>query len=343
MATILPGLQHLRPSRFRVSTITATGGVNTSIDLDKLFCNVRIADVSHENSRVFSHITYMHLRTRAAEQDDVLHAPHLEKHADNVTRYAFEDGPDVQPGPVLVTFSRGVKPCSAKGKSTKTTRKRRNNRAFDNQATVIFSFLPAGPPHLPLNLNMKVFKNGIVQITGIKEPHQGRFAIDHLIAELRRIHKECDGDVVSEVDHLQSVNYQICLVNSDFNLGVEIRRNVLQDLIAQHDIRSTFEPCIYPGVKIDYLYNEGDSAGACGERRCFARGACRCTTLCTGKGRGGGNGDCRKVTIAVFQSGCVIITGAHTLEQVQCAYDYITTFIDEHHDYVRKPLTGIVP
>ena len=67
----------------------------------------------------------------------------------------------------------------------------------------------------------------------------------------------------------------------------------------------SYEPCIYPGVNIKYFINTNN--------RC---GICECENLCNGKGNGCGDGNCKKVTIAVFKSGKVIITGGQNKDQI---------------------------
>jgi hypothetical protein len=271
---------HIQPSPFRISTITAIGGVNTPINLPSLFNHLHVVKAEEITGTITSGFTHIVYACGQEEQS-----------------------------------SRGDAACVKKKNN-----KRGHRRTFDNQATVIFTARRNHDDDASFALNVKVFKNGNVQITGIKEPTQGTLAVDALIHELKRIYDECDPTIVRDASVLKNVNYQICLVNTDFNLGVEIRRNVLHELMLSNHMRSTFEPCIYH-----------DCASA------RARGACQCSLPCIGKGKGGEDGQCRKVTIAVFQSGCVIITGAHTVEQVQCAYDYITSFVDAHMEHIRKP------
>jgi len=355
-----PTYHHIAPTPFRVSTITAVGGVNTPINLDILFDCICIERIGPEvqthtslnkglyeedfsDGEAFVYITYSRSSSKKKEA-------------------AAEGSTEPKPAEGSTVCERGLRPGKVQGRgkvhhqvsagnagNAKSIKKK--SRTFDNQATVVYTCRQA---NLNLNLNMKVFKNGNVQITGIKDPGQGLRAIDFLIQELRRIHTTQDARVVANLDDLKNTNFKVCLVNTDFHLGTGIRRNVLHEMIATgRETHSSFEPCIYPGVKIDYYYNDYDSIiktrpekdeknHAKGDFHSrVARGVCCCNPmqqhLCTGRGRGHGDGDCRKVTIAVFQSGCVIITGAHTLDQVRCAYEYITHFVDDVYEAVKKP------
>ena len=65
-------------------------------------------------------------------------------------------------------------------------------------------------------------------------------------------------------------------------------------------------------------------------------GKCYCSLPCKGNGTGTGNGQCKKVTIAIFQSGSLIITGARSLEQIETAYHFINTVFEKHHSELRQ-------
>ena len=49
--------------------------------------------------------------------------------------------------------------------------------------------------------------------------------------------------------------------------------------------------------------------------------------MCNGKGNACGDGDCKKVTIAIFKSGKVIITGGQNKSQINESYRFISNFI----------------
>lgn len=65
-------------------------------------------------------------------------------------------------------------------------------------------------------------------------------------------------------------------------------------------------------------------------------GVCKCTCDCDGKGSGCGMGNCQRITIAVFQSGCIIITGAQTCEQIDTAYKFICDMCIKNRDRIEK-------
>ena len=54
--------------------------------------------------------------------------------------------------------------------------------------------------------------------------------------------------------------------------------------------------------------------------------------MCNGKGRGNGDGNCKKITIAVFKSGKVIITGGQNKQQLEESYRFIKNFIDSNKE-----------
>ena len=94
-------------------------------------------------------------------------------------------------------------------------------------------------------------------------------------------------------------------------------------------IYSSYEPCIYPGVNSKYFWNSE-------YKNKELKGKCYCSSLCSGKGKGNGEGNCKKVTISAFQSGSVIITGANSIEQIFDCYTFISNIFKDHYDYLKK-------
>ena len=74
-------------------------------------------------------------------------------------------------------------------------------------------------------------------------------------------------------------------------------------------------------VNINYFMNTRNHSGTC-----------VCSKLCNGKGNVCGDGECKNVTIAVFKSGKIIITGGQNKDQINESYRFITNFIRERKD-----------
>ena len=60
-------------------------------------------------------------------------------------------------------------------------------------------------------------------------------------------------------------------------------------------------------------------------------GKCYCDTYCNGKGTGNGNGQCKKITVAIFQSGSIIIIGYRNMKQIKMAHSFINKVIDDNY------------
>ena len=122
--------------------------------------------------------------------------------------------------------------------------------------------------------------------------------------------------------------YNITLINSDFYVGFKINRNNVYDFILnQENIICDYDPCIYQGVLIKFYWNNNKTV---------QDGKCNCTIPCNGKGCGNGNGECRKITISVFQSGNIIITGKCTREEINYIYNFIVELFHKNIDKIRQ-------
>ena len=122
------------------------------------------------------------------------------------------------------------------------------------------------------------------------------------------------------------------LINSDFNTNFEIRRDELHNILKskqKYNIISRYEPDIYPGVNNKYYWNRQ-------YKNKKYEGKCYCTVPCEGKGDGDGNGQCKKITIAAFQSGSIIITGANKVEHIKDARNFIIRVLRENYSTIKK-------
>ena len=208
-------------------------------------------------------------------------------------------------------------------------------KSFDNQVTMIYKIRDGYAP------NIKVFRNGNIQMTGIRSPDDGKNMVELISNEVKRIARDID-PMISNIDEIKPTDFKIRMINSDFSFDFRIRRKDLHMLLIsnKYNTISSFQPGTYPGVKIQYFWNENSTT---------KNGHCECKNQCHGRGDNvvipsvdATNAinkldkQCKKVTISVFESGKILITGATSYEQIDEAYAYIVKVIQENIHHIKK-------
>lgn len=164
-----------------------------------------------------------------------------------------------------------------------------------------------------INQNIKLFPNGMVQMTGLKYYNQGLWTLFYLSV------------LLSLPD--DPLNYQIHMINTDFKFDHRLDFDALMDRLEEMELYHVHEPMSYHGLKVSYWFNDhGD-------------GKCHCTPRCKPKARTKADKTgtpkcpvkCKKITIIFFTTGSVIITGANNLEQVKTCYE-VALEISENKD-----------
>lgn len=212
---------------------------------------------------------------------------------------------------------RGVYPKKKKKPSTEENSKKKK-KSFDNQVTIVYKL----PGYYP---NIKIFGNAAVHMTGIRTIEDGNMIIKSLAEDLRLL-----GELVTvPVADIQASDFIIRMINSGFSVPFKIRRKNLHQLLIGRKYSNicSFQPLTYPGVKLEYYWNSEYPNN---------KGSCLCKGNCFGKGHGHGEGNCKKVTVAIFESGQLLITGANAFCQIDAAYEYICDVIRNNVEEVRK-------
>jgi len=226
----------------------------------------------------------------------------------------------------LVCIEWGDQPM--KGETGKKIKKPRSTtkpkKKFYNQATLHFKDLNKrnGKP-----VNMKIFNNGSCQMTGVPNMESAVSILDKARVTLVKKQKELkelkeDTIVVSDIDKVKEYPINICLINSGFTLGAQIDRDHFFNILTEkYNMYGNYEPDSYPGINMKYYWNDltQQDSNVCGR--------CVCDDYCEGTGTGCGDGQCRRISIMIFQSGQVIITGCCNIEKLE----YIHKFIKKIH------------
>ena len=209
-----------------------------------------------------------------------------------------------------------------------TKRKKSKNIFFNQSTLVVRRQYQATSDGLPVykEVNIKLFKNGGIQMTGIPSDTFAQETLAWLAKELSSFSQPVlEGEAKPH-------RYSIQLINSDYQINGNINREKLHEiLVSEYNLFSSFESTIYQGCDTKYFYNEAAPPDA-------VEGICPCgDTLCAGNGDGTSLGQCKEITISPFHTGSVIITGARKFAQIEKAYVFINKILMKHCKELIKP------
>jgi hypothetical protein len=205
------------------------------------------------------------------------------------------------------------------------TKRRVSDKTFFNQSTFVIRKRRGGEGEDRnefKEVNMKLFANGGFQMTGVTSEEFSKVVLQFILEAFGRLPAP-----ISEKP-LSMKRFSVQLLNSDYKMNAPLKRSELHRILCQeYRLSSTLETTIYQGVNTKYYYNEAAPA---------TRGICMCPRFCNGQGDGTTIGSCKKVTIAAFQTGSIIITGARNMNQLDEAYGFMNQVLQTHRDAVVK-------
>ena len=308
----------LNPTPLRVSTMTVTGHLGVIPDLQRLYTHCAfipywwpgegVIKIEHGSDR------------RGICSEDILHTTAKAKsrffnQSSLVFRLRLADGNTQETSDASdVNLSAGKNACF------KETAGQPAVNLSDGGSAPIFK-----------ETNIKLFKNGGFQMTGINSEAMARAALTRMI----ELNWGSERGIWPERPHI--AKFDICMMNSDYNVGAAIRRDRLYKvLVEEYGLWSTFEPTIYQGVNTKFFWNSARPAGA-------PPGICSCPQQCEGDGDGHGTGRCKKITISPFRTGSVIITGAKEMRQLDDAYAFLNGLLAKHESDILRAETAPEP
>jgi len=183
------------------------------------------------------------------------------------------------------------------------------NRKFNNCCSIIIKATDNS------NVNMKIFTNSSITMTGCIDELSDKNALSIIIDYINRnklLLLEGEEDISYE-------DLRVSMLNCNFSFNFMINRERLFEILTEnYKFFVSFEPEKYQGIKINFMYNKMNINND---------GICYCKKKCKGKGI---NTDCKRITIAIFQSGITLINGATNIEQVIIIYKFMLGLVDNH-------------
>lgn len=207
-----------------------------------------------------------------------------------------------------------------------------SDKTFFNQSTIVVRKATNTEKTQFKEVNVKLFGNGGIQMTGIPAEDFAKETLQWLLDELVKVQSPLEsGPVFAEPPTLSK--FKVQLINSDYQVAHAINRTALHSILSRtYGLFSTFESTIYQGVNTKYYYNDKHPDPD-------RPGICLCSKRCRGQGSGSGPGECKRITMSVFQTGKIIITGGRYMYQLEEAYNFLNAVLRDHaEDILRLPV-----
>jgi Transcription factor TFIID (or TATA-binding protein, TBP) len=214
-------------------------------------------------------------------------------------------------GPGVLKFEHKGQVFGACHKDLFTNRKA-TDKSFYNQSTIVLRQPFSGGWK---ELNMKLFPIGSIQMTGVTDQAFAVKAVEWLLAFIETLPQSpfAGKAAVTNVD--------ISLINTDYSLSHDVQQDNLHKLLMErYNLFSMLEKTIYQGINTKFFYNTKNNG----------TGICSCKGFCKGQGTGDGEGECKRITMSIFRTGKIIITGARTMDQIEAAYAFLNKVFLEH-------------
>jgi TATA-box binding protein (TBP) (component of TFIID and TFIIIB) len=160
-------------------------------------------------------------------------------------------------------------------------------------------------------INLKLFKNGSIQMSGCKTLKSINIVLNKLLIKLKEVKARIEDNKIVEKKFIDKTellginNFKIDMINSNYKVNMQIDRSKLFSLLLKKKIKASFEPCIRACVIIKQT-PEID------------------------------NDEQKEISIFVFQKGNIIITGARRKSHILSAYKYINNILVTHSDDISK-------
>jgi len=289
-------------SEIYISTKTKISYLNQTIDLNKIFWEVPIIEYEiTKESVVKKQIKFNSFKEEelADIQEKLKKEEYYEEniitHIDNPAgRIKFKDTRKVSIGiskKDLISFR-----CKKKS-------------AFYNCFVLIIRINIAS---MFKEFHVKVFNTGKLEIPGIQSDHLFDLVLSHILKILQPY-------VDKELNYIANSNETV-LINSNFNCGYFINREVLYELlINKYNIQSIYDPCSYPGIQCKFYYNEDitlqNGCQISEENKYLYK-------------------NIQDVSFMIFRTGSVLIVGKCELNVLTVIYEYLKIIFKTEYNLI---------
>jgi len=208
---------------------------------------------------------------------------------------------------------RKKKKRKSKKKAANPEKKKKKTNSFFNQITVEVRVTEGECETFEKEdvINVKLFKNGSIQMSGCKKIESINIALNKLVERLQVVKAKIENKTIVEkkfvenLDKLSVYDFKIDMINSNYAVDLTINREKLYNILLEKKIRCRYEPCIHACVTIKYIPPEDNEVE-------------------------------KVISIFVFEKGSIIITGAKKRSHIISSYNYVNNIIKENRNDIEK-------
>ena len=163
--------------------------------------------------------------------------------------------------------------------------------------------------------HIKVFNTGKLEIPGVQSEAMFEIVLKNIIQVLQPFHEYT-------LSYKQSSD--TVLINSNFNCGFFINREVLYDILrSKYNIQAIYDPCSYPGIQCKFYYNNdiGIQTGM------------QITTENKHK-----YNNITEVSFMIFRTGSVLIVGMCDENVLEYIYQFLKVLLKNEFKYICQKL-----
>jgi TATA-box binding protein (TBP) (component of TFIID and TFIIIB) len=217
-------------------------------------------------------------------------------------------------GIISISYGRNDDPCTNRSlyPRKKQKKKKRAKRVFYNQVSL--AVMIKSKKEKPINI--KLFTNGSIQMTGCKSVENVIDVVEKVFYELKVVKAIIDKNTMKFVDkpfindpnklHLNLIdNIIIGMINSNFKYPNKIDRLKLFNLLQSESIESKYDPSNHACVNIKH--------------KCIDK----------------------TISIFVFEKGPIVVTGAKNCEHILSGYNFINKYLLTNHKKIVKSTINI--
>lgn len=165
--------------------------------------------------------------------------------------------------------------------------------------------------------HIKVFNTGKLEIPGVQSEHMFEIVLSNIIEILQPFH-----------EYTLTINQKsdTILINSNFNCGFFINREILYDILRnKYNIQAIYDSCSYPGIQCKFYYNNnlGIQTG----------------TQITSENKDKYN-NITAVSFMIFRTGSVLIVGMCDEIVIQDIYQFLKAILKAEFKYICQKIIG---